>query len=137
MINGNENQRMDRLKLWQDFEQTINDNSASIEYRQGDVWWTSIGQNIGDEENGKGDSFLRPVLIVRGFSQTLFWGVPLSTNTKIGDYYHNFIIDGKPSTALLSQMRTYDVRRLVSQYGSISDMDFKIIKQKLIALVKD
>ena len=51
-------------------------------YKERDVWWMSIGHNVGDEEDGKGESFSRPVFVVRGFSRQVFWGVPLSTTNK-------------------------------------------------------
>jgi mRNA interferase MazF len=30
-----------------------------------DLWWTSLGENVGSEVNGKSGRFSRPVLIMR------------------------------------------------------------------------
>lgn len=43
-------------------------------YKEGEVYWMSIGVNVGSEQDGKGRKFARPVLIVKGFSSTLVWG---------------------------------------------------------------
>lgn len=128
----------DLLQKWQAFELTLNkENTNDISYRQGEIWWVAIGQNLGDEEDGKGDAFTRPVLIVRGFSEHLFWGVPLSSQIKSGDFYYSFNFGDKTSTAILSQMRTFDTRRLISFQGMINAADFAEIKQKLIQIVQD
>jgi mRNA interferase MazF len=40
--------------------------------RERDISWISLGLNIGDEEDGKGDFFERPVLVVKKFNNNLF-----------------------------------------------------------------
>jgi len=100
-------------------------------YVQGEVWWTSVGENLGYEEDGKGNKYSRPVLIVRGFSKELLWAVPLSTTKNRGKYYHVFVVNGRTNVALLSQLRTLDTLRLRTKYGSASSRDFAIIKSKL------
>lgn len=126
------------LQQWHEFELTLNsENTNNVSYRQGEVWWVSIGQNLGDEENGKGDAFMRPVLIVRGFSESLFWGVPLSSQLKNGDFYYSFKFGDRASTAILSQMRAYDTKRLISFQSVISSDDFEQIKNKLIKIIQD
>ena len=36
-------------------------------------------ENIGFEQSGKGDEFLRPVLILKRLTKEMFFGIPLST----------------------------------------------------------
>ena len=33
-----------------------------------EVWWTAIGHNVGNEEDGKGAKYARPVLVLRKFN---------------------------------------------------------------------
>ena len=57
-------------KAWNILKTNINSvPNAPLAYKERDVWWVSLGHNIGDEEDGKGNSFSRPVLIVKGFSK--------------------------------------------------------------------
>jgi len=36
---------------------------SDLYFREREVWWASIGANIGFEQNGKHDSYERPVVI--------------------------------------------------------------------------
>lgn len=42
-------------------------------YKERDVWWVCLGHNIGFEEDGKGQNFSRPVLVIKGFNKQMFW----------------------------------------------------------------
>lgn len=112
-------------------EQVHNQQQSPLGYKERDIWWVCIGHNVGTEEDGKGENFNRPVLIVKGFSKYLFWGIPLSTTEKRGEYYYPFVLNTRVSTALLSQMRVFDTRRLINKVGMINQKDFAEIKGKL------
>ena len=49
-----------KIKLWTKKNQVV--------FRQGDIWWCSLGFNIGEEIFGKGKKFTRPVLIFKKFT---------------------------------------------------------------------
>ena len=34
---------------------------------EGDIWWASIGQNVGSEIGGKSKQFTRPVIILKNY----------------------------------------------------------------------
>ena len=56
-------------------------------FEERQVWWTSIGVNVGDEEDRKNERFNRPVIILRKFNRNLFVGAPITTQTKRNPYY--------------------------------------------------
>ena len=58
--------------------------------QEGEVWMSSLGKNIGHEQNGSGDNFSRPVLVIKKFNNHMFWCIPLSTKQKSFDFYFNF-----------------------------------------------
>ncbi len=117
---------------WMKLKDSIhNTGSRPAGYKTRDVWWVSIGRNIGFEEDGKGDFYNRPVVILHGFSNGLFLGVPLSHTKNRGKYYHEFLLNGNISVALLSQIRVFDTLRLIRKQGVISIQDFSNIKKKL------
>lgn len=97
-------------------------------YTEGEVWWASIGINVGFEEDGKGVEYNRPVLIIKGFSKELFWAFPLSTTKNRGKYYYPFELKGKTSVALLSQLRVLDTLRLNKRIGVIKSNDLLEIR---------
>ncbi|MDR1192209.1 MAG: type II toxin-antitoxin system PemK/MazF family toxin [Verrucomicrobiales bacterium] len=107
---------------WMPVKARVNNSGihhAAVEFKERDVWWMSIGENAGCEEDGKGEKYTRPVLVVRKFNRHLFCGVPLSITAKRGDYYFEFNVKGKNSVVLLSQFKAFDALRLVSKLGSI------------------
>ena len=51
----------------------------------------SLGKNLGYEQNGSGNNFSRPVLVLKKFNNRMFWCIPLSTKQNKFDFYYNFI----------------------------------------------
>ncbi|MBP7992105.1 MAG: type II toxin-antitoxin system PemK/MazF family toxin [Candidatus Magasanikbacteria bacterium] len=96
-------------------------------FKERQIWWCSIGLNVGVEEDGKGLDFLRPVLIIKKFNQLMFWGIPISSKNKIGPYYYHFQFG--QDTALLSQLRVYDSRRLYKMMRIVEVADFVNIQK--------
>jgi len=109
-------------------------NTKTIKER--DIAFLQMGENVGFEQNGKGEKFLRPVLIYKKFSNHLFLGLPLTSKLKEGRFYAEFSFKNKKSTAILSQIRLFDSKRIEYISGQISKGNFRIIKKKLIALLQ-
>ncbi len=103
-----------------------------IEINQGEVYWCALGENIGDEENGKGDNFRRPVLVLKKFNKNIFWGVPLSTKNKDNIYYIRVLLKNIEQSAMISQLRVLDTKRLDKKIGYISRKDFVDIQNAII-----
>ena len=81
--------------------------------KESEVWMCSIGRNIGFEQNGSGDNFSRPVLIVKKFNNHMFWCVPLSTKQKKFDFYFNFTgPHNQKVSIILAQLKLISVKRL-------------------------
>jgi mRNA interferase MazF len=113
----------------------LNNNVKRPLFKEREVFWASIGENVGFEQDGKSKRFNRPVAIVRKFSGGLFWGVPLSTTPKRGRYYLPLTLNGKTSVALLSQVRVLDSLRLNEKIGMLGADDFKALKTELAKLL--
>ena len=78
---------------------------------------------------------MRPVAIIKKFNQEIFWGVPLTKNQKKGPYYFSFNYNWVISTAILSQIRLIDGKRLQYKVGNMSEADFRMIKKRLVQLL--
>jgi len=63
--------------LKQNLDNRQNASVPTIEERE--IWWCSIGINVGDEEDGHNALYNRPVLVVRKFNTRIFWGVAMTT----------------------------------------------------------
>lgn len=95
-----------------------------------------MGTNIGFEQDGVGSDFLRPVVIIRKFNNEIFWGIPLTRRIKESRFYFQFTFeDEKESSAILSQVRLIDARRLSHKMGEVTLVDFEEMKKRLKALL--
>jgi hypothetical protein len=108
----------------------ISESQKDRFFKEREVWWCSIGFNIGNEEFGKGSQFLRPVLIFKKFSSSSFLGLPLTGTPKEGSWYVPSIILGKKGAIMLNQARMFDGRRLVSRMTVVTKNEFKDVQTK-------
>jgi len=100
--------------------------------KEGEVWMSSLGRNIGFEQNGSGANFSRPVLIVKKFNNHMFWCVSLSTKQKNFDFYFNYTDQNNQKvSAILAQMKLVSVKRLKRKLYELSRDKLQEIKLKL------
>lgn len=105
-------------------------------FHKGEIWWCSIGVNIGSEQDGKNKLYERPVLVLRKFNNRMAWVLPMTTKNREGDYYHQLDHNGVISSAILSQLKLVSVKRFRRFVRKISQHQFSIIQDKIIKLVK-
>ncbi len=123
---------------------TWNQEKASLEisghemlsFHEREIWWCSIGINLGDEQDGKNEMFERPILVLRKFNKKICWVLPLSTKQKEGVYYHQLEHEGQVFSVLLSQLRLVSVKRFRRFVRKISPHQFELIQNKVIALIR-
>lgn len=97
--------------------------------KEGEVWWCSIGENVGVEINGKQEFFLRPVLVLRKLSRFGFMGVPLTSQLHQGSWYVPFEFKGKQQNAVLVQARVLSVYRLKRKMGIVPNSDLELVRK--------
>src|ERR1035437_8517372 len=85
---------------------------SSINFSEREVWWCSLGKNIGDEEDGKHSLFERPVLILRKFSKHTAIVLPLTTKGKRNLPFYHQLKPENHSFVILSQVRLVSTKRL-------------------------
>lgn len=126
---------MKKFDDWNEVKKSIDQRNLSMIFKERDIFWASIGENIGFEQNGKGAIFSRPVLVVKRFSRNMFFGIPLSTQLKQGDFFFEFDLNGEKSNALIVQGRLFDVKRLENKIGMMNKENFEQLKMKLKELL--
>lgn len=121
---------MKNFDEWNELKKNLEVGQKNAFCNNGDVWWCSLGLNLGFEQDGKNELFERPVLVVRKFNKYVFWGIPLSTKIKPGNsHYLQLRHDDQDYSAIVSQLRLYDSKRLQRKMYRISKTDL----QKVIA----
>ncbi len=122
MINMDKIQE-DSFDNWNILKKNIQAGKKVEYFRERQIWWCSVGQNVGFEVYGKGNSFSRPVLVFKKLTHDTFIGIPLTSKNK-------------SVNAMLHQIRIFDKKRLVNRFGEVDDADFKRISDGFLALYR-
>lgn len=115
---------------WNLLKQDINSRSTPPFFHERELWWCTLGKNIGFEQDGSGELYRRPVLILKGLSRQTCLVIPLTTSL----HEHKFrpsagLIEGKEVHALLTQIRAIDSKRLTSKIGVLNKVIFENLRK--------
>ena len=113
---------------WNKVKKQIDSDQKPPFFNEREIWWCSIGINVGFEVFGKGESYARPVLIIKKFSPFTFLGVPMTSNSKQAPYRYPFDFAGENGSLLLDQVRVMDYKRLSSKIGEVGKKRFSKVK---------
>lgn len=105
----------------------------TVYFKEREIWWASIGTNIGSEQNGKNELFDRPVLVLKKLNNEMLWVIPMTTKDKRGTYYFPTACGErqKRQTAALSQIRAISYRRLTRKQRVLPEEEFEAIRERL------
>ena len=115
---------------WIEIKKDLDEKNRLPSIKEGEIWWCSVGENVGVEIGGKSKVFTRPVLIYKKLSRFGFMGVPLTSKDHSENWYVKFVFKERTSLAALSQARVFSVARLHKKMGTISEQDFNLIERK-------
>jgi mRNA interferase MazF len=104
-------------------------------FEEREIWWSSLGENIGVEINGKHDVFERPVVVVRKLCTDLLLVIPITTKSKIGSWFFLFLFEGSPRIAVLAQVRVISSKRLIRRMGVMTADSFSALQDALITVI--
>lgn len=118
------------FKEWMKIKEKLhfNNKNKSPLITDSDIWWLSIGKNVGYELDGKSELFSRPVLVFKKLSHNTFLGIPMTTKKKGGSWFVQAKQGGVEVSMILSQVRVFDTKRLSSRIGRLDDEDFNKVK---------
>ncbi len=115
---------------WNEKKKEIHGKGESRYYRAREVWWCSLGVNVGFEQDGTGNNGERPVLILKAFSRQVCLVLPLTSSTK-ENAYHVALgeIEGRQAFAIMSQLRLIDTRRLINRIHIVDEQLFEEVRK--------
>ncbi|MFC1721190.1 type II toxin-antitoxin system PemK/MazF family toxin [Patescibacteria group bacterium] len=123
---------------WNSKKKKIESTHKAQTLRKKQIWWASLGLNIGYEQDGKNENFERPVLIVKTFGGETFLGIPItSVNKENKKFYFPIHYNGEVYYLILSQIRLFSTKRLLRNIGKMESGEFanmKIALKKVIGL---
>jgi mRNA interferase MazF len=123
---------------WNEVKKATHENSVVRESfpKEREIWWCSVGVNIGVETDGKHDTFERPVLIVRVFNQEMLWAIPVTSTMKDSPFYYPFLFKNEERSLILTQIRVLSTKRLRRQVDVLPEKDFERVIEILTRLIK-
>jgi mRNA-degrading endonuclease toxin of MazEF toxin-antitoxin module len=124
-------------KNWHNKKKEVNNDRPRVFFKEREIWFCYLGENVGFEQDGRGKEFLRPVIILKKFNNEILWAIPLTKiRKKKSPYYFSFSFRrDEISSAIISQIRLVDAKRLKYKIGDIGEKDFEFVKKKIRQLV--
>lgn len=120
------------IKEWCGLKGVLCNKESNVIFKQGDIWWASLGMNLGEEMFGKGEKFRRPVLVFRKFTGNSFLGLPITRQEKHGSWYVEITLHKEKRWIMLNQARVLDKKRLTNRIGELDGADFQKAKAEFL-----
>ena len=118
---------------WHEKKIEVNEAEGTALFHEREVWWCTLGANIGYEQDGNSELFTRPVVILTKFNLDACLVVPLTAKPKKGKYYFDVgDVSGRKAVAVLSQLRFVDRKRLASKITTMDQDIFKTLIREVV-----
>jgi mRNA-degrading endonuclease toxin of MazEF toxin-antitoxin module len=121
---------------WNLLKQSINKKKREIHFKQGEIYFVHIGQNIGYEIYGKQAQFLRPVIVFRKINKYTFLAIPLTSQVKEDRFHQTITFKDRVNSAIITQVRTLDSKRLLYKIGNLDKYTFQRLEEKFSEFYK-
>ncbi len=127
-----------RFDLWNEKKKYVEArvHSENLYIHEREVWWCSVGVNVGVEIDGKNNDFERPVLVVKRFNGFMFWGIPLTSQARVDPTVLEVKHPLGSSFANLAQLRLFSTKRVLRKVGMVSECTFVDVRLALQDLFK-
>jgi mRNA interferase MazF len=116
---------------WNDKKKRLHAARPNIMFKEGQIWWCSLGVNVGEEVLGKGKMYRRPIIVLRKVTHNSCVVIPTTTQAKQGSWYFPFEINNLKRWAMMHQIRFISSRRLSSRESILPAADFQLLKKAI------
>ena len=124
------------FEKWHIIKKNTDNRERRPKIKVGDIYWCRLGLNIGYEQDGKNEDFARPVIVIKKYTSSIVFILPLTTKIdKTGDWYFDIEINNIKNKIILSQGRTIDVKRFENFILNLSENKTKEIIKAFIKLI--
>ena len=115
---------------WNEQKKHIDRDAQAPEYHERQIRWCRFGTNVGFEQDGTGEGYSRPALILKGLSRNVCLVLPLTTSVKKNPYYLPVgLVADRPAAVIVSQIRLVDTKRLYKRLGTVDAATFARIRK--------
>jgi mRNA interferase MazF len=113
---------------WNKLKKYLDSKSRLIYAHPREIWWCSLGINIGTEINGKNTNFERPVILLKVYNKESLIVLPITTREKDDQFHYKIETQGKIAWVKLTQIRMISSKRLLRKIGSLDKESFSKLK---------
>jgi mRNA-degrading endonuclease toxin of MazEF toxin-antitoxin module len=110
---------------WNTLKKSIQGKKPPRFFCEAEIWWCSIGLNVGTEEDGKNNLYERRVLVLKKFNTEQFLALPITDKPRSSADHFQLGED----SVILSQARVVSSRRLNRQVRFVNAKTFNEIKR--------
>jgi mRNA interferase MazF len=123
-----EKEKLQKYDDWNKQKKKLADGDKKIFFKEGEIWWCSLGMNLGEEVYGKGKLFRSPVLVLRKVTGSSCVVLPTTSQKKSGSWYQSINVDGVERFVMMHQIRFITTKRFESRVASMSQKEFQELK---------
>lgn len=116
---------------WNQIKKKIDIREKLVFCNQREIWWCSLGLNVGVEEDGKNQLFERPVLIIKVFNERMLRVAPLTGKIKEDKYHITINYNNRSGSVILSQLKTISSKRLSRKLCRLDKKQFAKVIERL------
>ena len=109
----------------------ILNSSIEKQFSEREIWWASLGVNVGTEIDGKNYHFERPILVLKKISNYALLALPIGSTHRTGDYFYDIEIGNNLKTVSLHQIRLISSKRLLRKVNRIGVFEHLIILKRI------
>lgn len=120
---------------WNEKKKKLDKSKRDLLFKEGEIWWCSLGVNVGEEIYGKGNDFRRPVVILKKLSRNSCVVMPTSTKKREGSWYHHLNVQDKDRFVLMHQICFISANRLSVRESTLSRDEFATLKKSTAVLL--
>ena len=121
-----------KFDAWNAQKKLINDWSVQTFIHPQEIWWASLGVNIGVEIDGKHENFERPVVILRVYNAHSAFVAPITTKVKDDKFHCKIMHNNEYVWVKMTQARTISTKRILRKMSVASDKDFSSLRRKMV-----
>lgn len=114
---------------WNNFKKNLELLKTNKYAHQREIWWCSIGINIGVEIDGKNEKFERPVIILKIYNKDAMIILPLTTKEKNAKFNYRIKTKEKIIWAKITQMKMISSKRLIRKIGFLDKDQFNNLRE--------
>lgn len=120
------------FETWNTRKKQIHLENLYSFYKEREIWWCLLGINVGLEHDGDRIEHQRPVLVLKGLSAHTCFVIPLTSSIHTHPLRIPIgVIGGIEATAVISQLRVIDTKRLVEKICVLDKEKFEITRKAI------